>query len=167
MPDIRLIPLTTDDEATVVALLRQPQVRRFLTDDVPIPHEAVRAMIAESLDRSATATYWRVTTTAGEMVGIAGLRPPMAAMLGLRAIGWRSLELVVAIDPAQWGRGFARAAIETMATVAGADGVTFVLVAGVDQPNTRSHRLMQRAGFHVLGHVDGPAHPITVYERAV
>jgi RimJ/RimL family protein N-acetyltransferase len=124
-------------------------------------------MIRDSLDPGSVTAYWRIATPAGATIGLVGLKAPMAAMLALRAIGWRSLELLVALDPRHWGSGLATEAIAAVAAHSAADGVTFAIVAGVDAPNARSHKLMGRCGFQELGRIPGPAHPIVVYEKAL
>lgn len=164
---LRLVPVAVADEDRLCHLLWHPDVRRYLCDDVVLSREAVRQSIAESLDPSSGSAYWRITTNEEPFAGMVGLRPPSTASLALRAIGWRSRELVIALDPRFWGRGLAQEAVAAMTDYSAGDGVTFALVASVDGPNARSHKLMQRCGFQVLGCVAGPAHPLTVYERPV
>jgi RimJ/RimL family protein N-acetyltransferase len=160
-------PVTCGDEAAIRTLLWQPEVRRFLTDDLPMPVEAIRALLAECLDPSSATDFWRIETEGGDVAGLIGLRPPSLELNRLRAIGWRSREVVVALDPLHWGRGLAAAAIEKVAMHAGGDGVTFALVAGVDAGNVRSHRLMQRCGFQELGRFAGRLGEVLAYERTV
>lgn len=162
-----IVPVTHADEDRLCALLWHPEVRRYLCDDLLLPRETVRQSIAESQDPSSGTAYWRMETAAEDFIGLVGLRPPSTASLALRAIGWRSRELIIALDPRLWGRGLAQEAVAAMIDYAGRDGVTFALVASVDEPNMRSHKLMRRCGFEVLGRVAGQAHPLTVYERAV
>ena len=162
-----LVPVAAADEDGLCELLWHPDVRRYLCDDVVLPLEVVRQSIVDSQDRSSSAAYWRIATDEMPLAGMVGLRPPSTASLALRAIGWRSRELIVALDPRCWGRGLAQEAVTAMLDHAGRDGVTFALVALVDVPNERSHRLMQRCGFHELGRAPGPVHELIVYERAV
>ncbi len=84
----------------------------------------------------------------------------------LRAIGWRSLELIVALDPGAWGQGFAAEAVNAVVGYASRDGVIFAVIAAVDEPNGRAHALMRRCAFQELGRVAGRRHPFIVYERA-
>ena len=72
-------------------------------------------MMAESCDASSGTSYWRMATETQPCVGIVGLRPPSMASLALRAIGWRSRELIIALDPRYWGQGLAQ---ETVAAIA-------------------------------------------------
>lgn len=167
VPPVELVPVAADDEDWVCALLWQADVRRFLCDDLLLPREEVRASLAASLDPSSATDYWRVVDGGGAAVGLVGLLAPSLAANRLRPIGWRSRELLVALDSAAWGKGLASAAVDAVAAEAGVDGVTFALVACVDEPNLRSHALMRRCGFEELGRADGPKHPLVVYERAV
>ncbi len=146
-------------------LLWLPDVRRYLCDYAELPRASVREMIADSLDASSMTAYWRIANDASDMIGLIGLRPPSLVANRLRTIGWRSLEIVVALDPRFWRSGFAAEAVKAVAEHAGADGVTFALVAGVDEPNVRAHALMRRCGFVELGRAAGPAHQLLVYER--
>ena len=166
-PRIRLLPLTTGDLDAICSLLWLPEVRHHLFDDSLVPREVVAGIIRDSADPSSITAFWRIATAADDVIGLIGLRPPATTFLALRAIGWRSLELVVALDPRFWGRGLASQAVAAVAEHAGRDGVTFALVAGVDEGNLRSHALMRRCRFHELGGVAGPDRPLVVYERAV
>ena len=164
---LRLAPLTVGDEDWLLGLLRAPEVRLYLCDDRMIARQDVAAAIAGSLDRASPASRWRIDLSGAGAIGVIGIDAPTATLARLRPIGWRSLELLIAIDPRWWGRGLAAEALEAVAGYAREDGVSFALLAGVDAPNTRSHRLMSRCGFGVLGHVPGPKHELTVYERAL
>lgn len=169
---LTLAPVTVADIGTFSGLLWNAEVRRYLCDDQLIPREDVAAAIAESCDPTSITAYWRIErglpgTGDGPPIGFAGLRPPSRDSLKLRAIGWRSLELIIALEPAHWEHGYAQEAVEAIAEGAGRDGVTFALVAAVDLPNERSHRLMQRCGFAELGRAPGPAHELVIYERAL
>lgn len=162
---LRLAPVTESDEAWLWDLLARPEVRRYLLDDAVLPRNDVAAMIADSMASTSATAYWRISLGENDVGGIIGVRAPSRASLALRAIGWRSLEVVIALAPGLWGQGLAREAVEAVARHAGQDGVTFALVGCVDAPNERSCRLMRRCGFYELGRVNGPLYPLIVYER--
>lgn len=164
---LRLEPVTNADTDGLCALMSLPCVRRYLCDDCPVPRHVVEGWIGDSLDASSLTSYWRIATGAVRCIGLIGLRPSSPEILRLRAIGWRSLELVIALDPKFQGTGLATEAVEAIAELAGRHGITFALVAAVDVPNRRSHALMRRCGFHELGRASGAAHPLVIYERAV
>ncbi len=167
-----LRPVERSDEDILVALLARPEVFRHLGDGVPVPRQAVRESIAESSDRASATSLWLIESRATQreavavqriMIGLVGLRAPMAEATRLRAIGWRSLEVIIALDPAHWGRGFATEAIAAVAAEARSSTI-FSLLGLVDVPNARSHRLMHRCGFQELGRIAGKAHPLIVHE---
>jgi RimJ/RimL family protein N-acetyltransferase len=166
-PRLTIAPIRARDEECLCELLSHPDVCRHLCDGVRLPREGVRQLTAESCDASSGTSYWRMATETQPCVGMVGLRPPSMASLALRAIGWRSRELIIALHPRYWGQGLAKETVAAIADYAGRDGVTFALVAGVDVPDTRSHRLMQRCGFLELGRRSGATHPIVIYERAL
>lgn len=166
-PRLQLQPVATGDVEWMCMLLWLPEVRHYLCNDALLPIEAIREIIADSLDPSSITSVWRIETRGGDAIGLIGLRPPSTAALRLRAIGWRSLELLVALEPRVWSQGFASDAVDAVAADASRDGVTFALVASVDEPNLRSHTLMRRSGFQELGRARGPVHPMIIYERPV
>lgn len=166
-PRLTIAPVGARDEDCLCELLWHPDVCRYLCDGARLPREGVRQSIAESCDASSGTSYWRIATETQPCVGMVGLRPPSIASLALRAIGWRSRELIIALDPRYWGQGLAQETVAAVADYAGRDGVTFALVAGVDVPDARSHGLMQRCGFLELGRSSRAAHPIVIYERAL
>jgi RimJ/RimL family protein N-acetyltransferase len=164
---VRLVPVGSGDVERISDLLWQPSVRQLLCDGNPMPRADIAALVSRSLDPASIERWWRIETPADGFVGLCGLHVPAAATLQLRAIGWRSLETTIALQPAHWRRGLAREAIEAMAGYAGGDGVTFAIVAAVAEPNLHSRRLLEACGFAELGRVAGPVHTLVVYERPV
>ena len=71
---------------------------------------------------------------------------------------------MIAISERCWGRGVAfaaaRAAMRHGFEVLKLDRI----LAGVDLPNERSHRLMARLGFAPTGETDGPKYRARTYE---
>jgi RimJ/RimL family protein N-acetyltransferase len=162
----RLEPVATGDVDAIAALLRLSDVGRYLCSDAEGARDVVAGWIADSVDPSSVTRYWRMEAGSQRIVGLIGLRPPMTGTLALRAIGWRSIELVVALDPTHWGKGLAAEAIDPIVAEGFSDGVTFAVLGVVSEPDTRAQRLMQRCGFTELGRIDGPMHRAVVYERS-
>lgn len=129
--------------------------------------KAIATAIADSLDDGSITAFWRIATEGADCIGLIGLTPPATASLALRAIGWRSLELVVLLDERFRGRGLASEAVAAVAQYAGCDGVTFALVASIAEGDERARRLMARCSFTELGRVPDPACPLVIYERVV
>lgn len=161
---LTLVPAKPGDVDSFCALLWQPEVRRYLCDDALIPRADVVGWIEASREAASSSALWRIASGDCDCAGLVELRPPSAASLKLRAIGWRSRELGIALDPSLWGRRLAREAVEAVADYSRQDPVTFALVGAVDVRDERSRRLMERCGFHELGRVGGPRLPLIVYE---
>jgi GNAT superfamily N-acetyltransferase len=161
---LSLVPVAPPDEAWLADLLREPLVSRHLGH-----HEALQArdMIEDSLARSSITASWRLATHSDEHAGLVAIRAPSVATLRQRAIGWRSLEVLILLEPGLWGQGLAAEAVEAVAAYARADGVTFALVGCVEEADTRSRHLMARCGFVELGRAAGRDQPLIVYERAL
>jgi ribosomal-protein-alanine N-acetyltransferase len=143
-----LRPITLSDAGALHAIFTEPGVRRYLFDDILLTREETQKHVESALAHEA----W-VIALDGLVVGFTSLRP---------AAGGR--ELVIAISERCWGRGLAfeaaRAAMRHGFEVLKLDRI----LAGVDLPNQRSHRLMARLGFAPTGETQGPKHRATTYE---
>ena len=137
----------TDADALHV-VFTEPGVRQYLFDDVLLTREETQAHLEAALTHDA----W-VVELDGLVAGFASLRP----------VG-KDRELTIAISERCWGRGIAfdaaRAAMRHGFEVLKLDRI----LAGVDLPNQRSHRLMARLGFAPTGETDGPKYRATTYE---
>jgi len=162
---LRLLPVTWADEDALCALFWHADVARYLSEERP-SRAAIRDMIGASLDPSSVAAFWSVRRDDSALLGLSGVWPPSTSALALRNIGWRSLELVIALHPDAWGRGYAREAVEPVVAYGLADGVTFAILGAVAEPNAAAHKLMTQCRFQELGRVAGTVFPIVVYERA-
>ena len=166
-PRLRLVPVARGDTDHICALLWHPQVRCHLCDNQLLPRNHVEGWIADSLETGSLTSFWRMEASAGDFIGLIGLKPQSPDTLKLRAIGWRSLDVTVALHPAYWGKGLASQALNAISDYALGEAITFAIVATVDEPNVRSHRLFQRCGFNILGQIPGSLYPLIVYERAL
>jgi len=141
--------MTTSDGDALHAIFTEPGVRRFLFDDVIL----TRGQSQGHVEAACTHDAW-VVLEGDALVGFVALRP-----------SGEDRELMVAISERCWGRGVAQAA----AAAALRHGFERLglprIVAAVDLPNERSHRLMTRLGFVVTGESDGPAHRLRRYEK--
>lgn len=75
----------------------------------------------------------------------------------------RQVEPIIALGPGHTGRGLATASLTRLIDYARASLHLPMLVAAVDEPNERSHRLMRRCGFMATGKGHGPAHEMIMY----
>ena len=113
-------------------------MRQYLFDDILLTRAETQAHVEAALTHDA----W-VVELDGLVAGFASLRP----------VG-QDRELMIAISERCWGRGVAfaaaRAAMRHGFEVLKLDRI----LAGVDLPNQRSHRLMARLGFAPTGETD-------------
>jgi RimJ/RimL family protein N-acetyltransferase len=143
-----LRPLEPTDADALHAVFTEPGVRQYLFDDTLLTRAETQAHVAAALTHHA----W-VVELDGQVAGFASLRP----------VG-QDRELMIAISERCWGRGVAFAAAHA-ALRHGFDVLKLDrILAGVDLPNERSHRLMARLGFAPTGETDGPKYRARTYE---
>lgn len=144
MPRGQLRPATSDDLDSLVRLLHDEEVRRHLCDDALLPRETVAEILrrSERLD-SRGLGLWVIEDMRERFAGIVGLQPVSAEAGAAPAMAGESLAALIRY--ARGPLGLPR------------------LVAAVDQPNARSHRLMQRCGFAAMGRTSGPADELLLY----
>ena len=164
IPGGRLRPATADDLDRLVKLLHEEEVRRYLCDDTVLPRETIAAMLARS-DRLDTQGLglWAIEDTRAGFAGVAGLEP-VSDEAGASPTMAGGVEPIIALGPGYWGRGLAAAALGGLVRYARGPLGLSRLVAAVDAPNVRSHRLMLRCGFAVVDRAPGPAHELELYE---
>jgi ribosomal-protein-alanine N-acetyltransferase len=162
--DATLRGMTTQDLPALRILLHDVQVRRYLCDDEILPDD----WFHETLERSDTLDpeglgLWAIEAPDGSFLGMAGLRP-LAENATSRADLVGAVQLTIAVGPPAWGTGLAHRASERLLTHGFEDLGLPRIVAIVDDPNERSHALIQRLGFTRIGADAGPAYTQTVYE---
>lgn len=158
----RLRPARSDDLDDLICLLHAPGVRRYLCDDVELPRETVADMLAHSDELEPRGLgLWIIEGRDADFLGIAGLQPVAADAPAAMSGG---VEVIVAVTPDHWGLGLAHAGIQALIIHARDTVGLSRLVAAVDQPNARSHQLMQRCGFDETGTSPGPAQDLITYE---
>jgi RimJ/RimL family protein N-acetyltransferase len=130
------------------AIFTEPGVRRFLFDGI----ELTRSETQEHVDAACAHGAWTIRHD-GKIVGLVALRPVGAER-----------ELLIAVSERYWGSGAALHAAQ-QAMLHGFDvlGLGRIL-ATVDLPNERSHRLMARLGFAPTGEGEGPKYRFRSYE---
>jgi ribosomal-protein-alanine N-acetyltransferase len=158
-PRLVLRPFAADDADELLAVFRDPDMRRFLLDDKVVPAEWVHEEIATSDRRFGVsgAGLWSIRLAGGHaLIGFAGFReffdPPQ-------------LQLLYGLLPSHWGCGFAtEAAMRVCAH--GFEALGFAEIrAAIDVPNVASARVLQRLGMtQVRTSSEGPGG--TAYFRA-
>lgn len=145
---IALRAVENADGDALHALFTEPGVRRFLFDDV----ELTRAETQEHVDAACMHGAWTIRQD-GEIVGLVALRP-----IGV------DRELIVALGERWWGSGAAMWAAR-QAMRHGFEVLALErILATVDLPNERSHRLMTRLDFRATGEGEGPKYHFRTYE---
>jgi ribosomal-protein-alanine N-acetyltransferase len=142
-----LRPVELGDGDALHAVFTEPGVRQYLFDDILLTREETQKHVEAALHDA-----W-VVELDGLVVGFTCLRPVGA-----------DRELMIATSERCWGRGVAfqtaQAAMRHGFEVLKLDRI----LAGVDLPNERSHRLMARLGFTPTGEADGPKYRARTYE---
>jgi [ribosomal protein S5]-alanine N-acetyltransferase len=143
-----LRPVEVGDGDALHAIFTESGVRQYLFDDILLTREQTQAHVEAALTHDA----WVV-----ELDGL------VVGFTSLRAVG-NDRELMIAVSERCWGRGVAFEA----ACAAMRHGFEVLkldrILAGVDLPNERSHRLMARLGFTPTGETDGPKYRARIYE---
>ena len=143
-----LRPVLVGDGDALHAIFTEAGVRRYLFDDILLTREVTGKLVEAAL----THDSW-VVELDGLVVGFTSLRPSGG-----------DRELVIAVGERWWGRNVAfaaaRAAMRHGFEVLKLDRI----LAGVDLPNQRSHRLMARLGFRPTGEADGPKYRARTYQ---
>lgn len=144
---ISLRAATLADGDALHAIFTEPGVRQYLFDDVLLTRAESERHVEASISHGA----W-VILHDGEIIGLTSLRPTAEGR-----------ELIIMIGERHWGRGIAFEAART-AMRHGFEVLKLPrILAAVDLPNERSHRLMERLGFAPVDETDGPGHRLRSY----
>jgi [ribosomal protein S5]-alanine N-acetyltransferase len=137
---LRLRPIAPADRARLLAIFRDPYVRRYLWDSQLTSFEDVDPIIAasEASFREHGMGLWCAAergAKSAETIGFAGLRPTPN----------REFELIYGFLPEHWGRGFASECARALMVDGFARGLARIW-AGTDLENKASERVMRRLG---------------------
>ncbi len=166
-PRLRLEPIAPVDAAQLCSLIAAADLATWVPARGTSLALTVADLIAKSCASAALTSAWRIARDGEACIGLAVLSPPSAEALTLRAIGWRSRELLILLHPCHRGYGFATEAIAALAAHAARDGVTFALVAIAAPENVRATALLVRCRFQMLGRIEAEHGPRIVYELTV
>lgn len=159
-PRLTLRPVRPDDVDALHRHWTNPDVRRYLWDDV-VSRADVADIVAESGRRFLAHGHglWALRRASGDdLIGCVGF--------------WTfhespDFELVVGLSPEWWGRGLAAEAVGVLLRHAfDTLGLTTVH-ASTDVPNTASRRLIDRLGFSFSHEVDVDGRPTRFYTLSV
>lgn len=166
VPAGHLRPIADADIDRLERLLHEPDVRRFLCDDTCLPRQAIEDILETSsrLDSDGLG-LWAIETETHDLAGVVGLMPVGGTLADLPAMRG-GIELTIAVGSRFWGRGIARSTLKVLIAHARNDLHVSELVAAVDEPNERSHHLLQDCGFQPMGKAPGPAHELVLYRHS-
>ncbi|MFW6198962.1 MAG: GNAT family N-acetyltransferase [Gemmatimonadota bacterium] len=172
-PRLTYHPFSPDDAEELLALFRDPGIRRYLLDDRLVTEEWVREEIATSSERFATtgAGLWTLRLRAdrpgpddarrdspGEPVSSFTNGSDSRPIIGF--VGFREffdpprLQLLYGLLPEHWGRGLATEAAQRICDHAFVDLGFRLVEAATDAPNRASSGVLRRLGMRRV-RVDG------------
>ncbi|MGE0668661.1 MAG: GNAT family N-acetyltransferase [Sphingomonadales bacterium] len=159
-----LTPVISRDADRLQVLLTAPEVRRFLCDDRILGADEVSGLIEEALALAPQGLgFWIMMAKAdGSFVGLAALMPVFAGAAETFPEFAGDIEPTLALAPEAWGQGYAAEALAALMERAADLGLQR-LAALVDAPNMRSHRMLERAGFAMIGTTPGPRYTLVAY----
>jgi len=144
---LRLRRFTAADAGHLVALDGDPEVMRYLTNGRPTPREVVEGEVLPSILRCyehSEAGRWAAEDPAdGGFLGWFSLQPPPDG-------GTAELDLGYRLRSSAWGRGYATEGARALVRKAFADLGTQRVFAQTMAVNTRSRRVMEKAGLRYL-----------------
>lgn len=156
-PRLRLRPCTVSDVDALQALWTDPLVRRWLWDDAIIERTVVAEIVAGSSKSFESAGWgqWIVERRDdGAWLGAAGLAELDAAV---------GPELLYALHPPHWSRGYATEASRAVLRHA-LETLGFARVPGrTDPPNRESIRVLERLGMRYDGEGQADGRPTVCY----
>ncbi len=154
---LQMRPCAAADAAPLHALWTQPDVRRYLWDDLVIARTTADEAVARSEADFAAHGFghWMVRRRETDaLVGGCGLR-------GMNDTG--DVELLYALAPESWGQGYATEAARAVLAYAFTDLAYARVYGRTDTPNLASQRVLQRLGMTCEGETLHNDLPTTVY----
>ena len=144
---LRLRPFVAGDLDALHQLWTDPEVRRYLWDNIEIDRDRAEAVLAESSEffRSRGFGLWSVffKENQDDLIGFCGLR-----VFG----DPDDVEILYGIHPSHWGQGLATEASEAVLNFGFQTCGLNKIYAGADAPNAASFRVMEKLGMTY----DGP-----------
>jgi ribosomal-protein-alanine N-acetyltransferase len=161
---LQLRPAAASDLDALWAIWRDPDVRRYLFDDRTVTRELAGEALGDCLGMNdAGLGLWIVTVHGDEApIGCVGLlRVGKMAEYDPTLAG--KVEVLAALAPSVWGRGYAREALGRLVVYA-VDTLGSSELAGVcDVPNLASDRMLKGLGFMPQLECEGPRYRIRTY----
>ncbi len=159
-----LQPATLDDLDPLWALWADPDVRRFLFDDVAVTRQQATEVLEHHLQavEEGLGLWVARCHDTEKVIGCAGLMAAAtAAQYDPRLAG--AIEPLVAFSPSVWGHGYATESLAVVIRYAFEQLGLSQLAAVNDVPNEASDRLVKRLKFEVTGESAGPKYRLRTY----
>lgn len=152
-----LKPLYPENASALHTLWVDPDVRKYLWDDLPVPEEQVVDILEESqrLMAKAGVGLWGATLRShDELIGFCGHwffhDPP-------------ELQIVFGVSPDWWGQGLGTELATAMLEYGFKDLELKEIIGSTDEPNTAACKVMEKAGMQTLGVVEKAGQPTAYY----
>ena len=144
---LRLRRFTAADVDNLVELDGDPEVMRYLTNGKPTARETVEGEVLPAIlrcyERSEAGRWAAEELAGGGFLGWLSLQPPTDG-------GTTELDLGYRLRRSTWGRGYATEGARALVRKAFTDLGTQRVIAQTMAVNTRSRRVMERAGLRYL-----------------
>jgi len=156
-----LRPVKPEDASTLHRISNEPGARRYLWDDEPVEEATIREIIPGS-----------ILMFSEEGIGLFGVRRRGSEdLLGfcgfVRLEGMEEPELVYELTQRAWGDGLATEASMACLHYAFKDAVMGHVIAGTDEGNVASLRVIEKLGMQPVGclNANAPQEPYYVVYR--
>jgi len=143
-PRLTLRPFTLDDVDEVHALWTDPDVRRYLWDNVVIPRERAEEMIRNIIagfERNGRGMWLIYESDADRPCGFSGFLPRKEP---------DRAELIYGLAPSVWGRGYATESARAVVEYGFGTLNLAKIGAAADVPNAASVRVLERLGMRFV-----------------
>jgi RimJ/RimL family protein N-acetyltransferase len=141
---LRLRPIAAADVATLHAMWTDPEVRRYLWDDIVISRERAEEMVGAMIagaERNGRGMWLVYERGAAEPVGFAGFLPRREPAQGA---------LIYGLIPRAWGRGYGTESAQAIVDYGFGNLGLETIVASADVPNQPSVRVLERLGMRFV-----------------
>lgn len=161
---LQLHPAEASDLDALWAIWRDPEVRRYLFDDRDVTRELASEALGDCLGmRDAGLGLWIVAVHGDDTpVGCVGLLKVMKMAEYDPTLAGK-VEVLAALAPSIWGRGYAHEALGRLIVYAFDTLGLSELAGACDVPNLASDRMLTRLGFAPHVECEGPRYRLRTY----
>jgi ribosomal-protein-alanine N-acetyltransferase len=146
-----LRPLSADEADPLHRISNEPKVRLYLWDDKPVSEATIKSLISQSdrmFSTEEVGVFGVQMRASEDLVGFCGF---------VRLAGMEETELWYELTQEVWGRGLATEAAWACVRYAFEEVGMERVIAGADEPNTASLRVIEKLGMKFLGNINPSA----------